>query len=97
MSHPASIFPPAAPSGVSDGWLTPKRYNRMNSDHPETAEVTDADLVQHIQTFIARAATGPSAVRGRGNKGAGKAAREFLGVMPLGTRKAQVSETSMQR
>jgi len=54
--------------------------------------MSDADLVQHIQAFVARAATGPSAVRGRGNKGVGKAAREFLGVMPLGpfgTRKAK--------
>ena len=46
--------------------------------------MTDAALIQHIQAFVARAATGPSAVRGRGNKGVGKAAREFLGVMPLG-------------
>ena len=54
--------------------------------------MTDAELRQHIQAFVARAATGPSAVCGRGNKGVGKAAREFLGVMqlgPVGTRKAK--------
>lgn len=46
--------------------------------------MTDADLVQHIQAFVARTATGPSAVRGPGNAGVGAAAREFLGRPPLG-------------
>lgn len=54
--------------------------------------MNEAELRGHIQAFIARAATGPSAVRGHGNAGVGAAAREYLSVMPLtpfGTRNAK--------
>ena len=62
--------------------------------------MTEAELRRHIQAFIARAATGPSAVRGRGNAGVGAAAREFLGAMPLrpfGARGAKVFIKELDR
>src|SRR6266404_909568 len=62
--------------------------------------MTKKDFLAAIQSRTARVSIGASAARGRGNKGAVKASREFLSTLklaPFGVKNRRTFETLLNR